>query len=191
VRCEQTLPVHTCIGLLPGYSTELAEAVERITGALGSHPTVLESGIGTPYASYSCLYLDGGEIVPSVAGSETFRGSTALVVSVHDHPSVGIARQALATAAPGAQPVSAGSEAELLSSEEPRPPGEETVYASRAAVRVRNLIGEFSLVGDEKADRARSNCFRSSPRSCTVCRGRAARRVRSGLTQHRLRGGDG
>ena len=154
VHCEQALPARTCVGLLPGYSTELAETVERITEARGSHPEVLESGIGTPYASYSCLYLDSGEVLPGPDGSEIFHGSTALVVSVHDYPSVGIARQALATAVPGAQAVNAGSEAQLLSNEEPRPAGEETVYASQAVVRVRNLIGEFSLVGDEKADRA-------------------------------------
>jgi hypothetical protein len=154
VHCEQALPVRTCVGLLPGYSTELAETVERLTEARGSHPEVLESGIGTPYASYSCLYLDSGEILPSLNGSEAFRGSTALVVSVHDYPSVRIAREALASAVPGAQPVSAGSEGELLSGEEPRPAGEETVYTSQAAVRVRNLIGEFSLVGDDRADRA-------------------------------------
>jgi hypothetical protein len=152
VHCEQALPVHTCVGLLPGYSAQLAEAVEDITGRAGAHSTVLESGIGTPYASYSCLYLDDGEIVPAVNGEETFHGSTALVVAVHDYPSVAIARQALATAVAGAQPVSAGSEAELLSSEEPRA-GEETVFGSQAAVRVRNLIAQFSLVGDEKAGR--------------------------------------
>jgi hypothetical protein len=154
VRCEQTLPVRTCVSLLPGYTTELAEAVEHLTEAHGSHPEVLESGIGTPYASYSCLYLDNGEVVPSLNGSEAFRGATALVVSVHDYPSAGIARRALATAVPGARPVSAGDEAELLSSAEPRPVGEETVYTSQAVVRVRNLIGEFSLVGDERADGA-------------------------------------
>ncbi len=154
VHCEQALPVRTCVDLLPGYSTELAETVERITGAVGSHPTVIETGVGTPYASYSCLYLDSGEVLPALDGSEAFRGSTALVVAVHDYPSVAIARRAFATAVPGAQAVSAGSEGKLLSSEEPRPAGEETVYASQAVVRVRNLTGEFSLVGDEQADRA-------------------------------------
>ncbi len=125
-----------------------------LAGAVGSHPTVIESGTGTPYASYSCLYLDSGEVLPALDGSETFRGSTALVVAVHDYPSVAIAWHAFASAVPGAQTVSAGSEGKVLSSEEPRPAGEETVYASQAVVRVRNLIGEFSLVGDEKADRA-------------------------------------
>ena len=152
VHCEQSLPAHTCVGLLPGYSTQLAEAVERITGG-GRRSTVIETGIGTPYASYACLYLDDGEMVPGPDGTQRFRGSTALVVAVHHYPSARIAQSAFAAAVPGAQPVSAGSEAELLSSEEPRP-GEETVYGSQAAVRVRNLVAEFSLVGDSKAARA-------------------------------------
>jgi hypothetical protein len=162
VHCEQTLPLRTCVGLLPGYSTQLAEAVENLTGGVehlkgsagSQHPTVIETGIGTPYASYACLYLDDGEIVSTTGGGQAFRGSTALAVSVHDYPSLSIARQAFAAAVPGAQPVSAGGEAKLLAGEEPRPgPEEETVYASQAVVRVRNLIGEFSLVGDEKAGR--------------------------------------
>jgi hypothetical protein len=154
VHCEQTLPVRTCVAMLPGYSTQLAETVERLTESRASHPNVIETGIGTPYASYACLYLDDGEVVTTEGGEQRFRGSTALVVSVHDYPSLSIARQAFAAAVPGAQPVSAGSEAKLLSGEEPRSgPGEETVYGSQAVVRVRNLIGEFSLVGDEKAGR--------------------------------------
>jgi hypothetical protein len=147
VHCEQTLPIHTCVGLLPGYSAQLA-------GSGSSHSTVVETGIGTPYASYACLDLADGEIVPTAGGGEVFHGSTALVVSVHDYPSLSIARQAFAAAVPEAQPVSAGSEAKLLAGEEARPePGEETVYGSQAVVRVRNLIAEFSLVGDEKAGR--------------------------------------
>jgi hypothetical protein len=159
VHCERTLPIRTCVAMLPGYSTELAETVERLTESRASHPNVIETGIGTPYASYACLYLDDGEIVPTEGGGESFRGSTALVVSVHDYPSVSIARQAFAVAVPGAQAASIGSEAKLLASVEPRPgeegrPAEETVYASQAVVRVRNLIAEFSLVGDEKAGRS-------------------------------------
>jgi hypothetical protein len=152
VHCEQALPIRTCVGLLPGYTTQLAETVEQLTGSVGSHPTVIETGIGTPYASYACLYLDSGEVVPTAGGGESFRGSTALVVSVHDYPSLSIARQAFAAAVPGAQLVSVGSEAKLLAVEEPRPE-EETVYSSQAVVRVRNLIAQFSLVGDEKAGR--------------------------------------
>jgi hypothetical protein len=175
-RCEALLPARSCEQLLPGYSEEVAEALESVGKHFepsGKFSKIEASNPSIGFSSSTCLFLFRGTVAKRALPveinaegepeptqyEEYFDGAIASGVNVSRYESAaaakrGIEASLLASDYLGPQSVSGiGEEAWLSTKEEINARGERE-YLSAAFVRSRNVTAYFLIAGNSDADAA-------------------------------------
>jgi hypothetical protein len=157
-RCETLLPGRSCENLLPGFDLPIGQVLEQASGA----KLAIESGdLAIGDVTYVCLVpVAKGDELENSAGESVFDGVTAVDVYVKRLGTLALAEREFIVPptlpdqsyGPGLVP-GIGDEAAISTAQETASNGE-TMYASDAIVRVRNVIAGFSIIsggGDDEA----------------------------------------
>jgi len=142
--CEVLLPARSCEGLLPDFDVPVPAGIKAIVGQAPS----AEVTHGNSSVSI-CLFLAKGIEMTNGEGESVFDGVIAASVEVQRYPSVASATEGFMRIP--AFPKSlishpdVGEEADLFTLSTPSAAGIE--YAASAAVRVHNIVAQFTIFG--------------------------------------------
>ena len=140
--CEVLLPQRSCEGLLPGFDVPLPQGIKAVVGQAPS----AEVTNGSSSISI-CLFLAKGSETTNAAGESVFDGVIAASVSVQRYPSVPAATEGFKRIPPFPKFLishpAIGEEADLFTSSGDN--GEGIEYSASAAVRVENVVAQFTI----------------------------------------------